>query len=100
MPRVISTFWGTSLEAGYGDQLFFQCGHSHSRTSFASQHRMHRLEISLGHFLIGMTCDVRRPDNQPTTMLTQLRGGVGLDNLWYVVECGFGARPEVRWIRF
>ena len=32
--------WGgrAGLEAGYGDQLFFQCGRSHWRTLFASQY--------------------------------------------------------------
>src|SRR5215470_17839583 len=71
------------LEAGYGDQLFFQLSRSHGRTSFASQHRMHCLDVSLGHVFIGMTGDVRRPADQPTTLLTQLRRGtVGLQDLW------------------
>src|SRR5215472_897484 len=67
------------FEAGYGDQLFFQCSRSQGRTSFASQHRMYCLEVSSGYIFISMTGDVRRPTDHPTTLLTQLRrGGVGL----------------------
>src|SRR5262245_16930072 len=78
---------GAGLEAGYGDQLLFQCRRSHVRTSFASQHRMHGLEVGPGHVFIGVAGDVRRPAEQAAPLLTRLmRGGVGLQNLWEVVE--------------
>src|SRR5215471_12968191 len=90
-----------SFEAGYGDQLFFQCNRSHGRTPLASQHRMHCLEVSSGHVFIGITGDVRGPTDQPTTLVTQLRRwSIGLQYLWQVIKLGFGGRLGVRPVRF
>src|SRR5262249_1960427 len=46
------------LEASHGDQLSLQCGRSHGSSPFASQHRMHRLEVSPTHVFIDVTGDV------------------------------------------
>jgi len=71
------------FEPGYGNQLLFQRSRSDVRTPLASQYRMHCLDVGSAHVVIGGATDVRRPTNQPTTLLIQpRRGGVGLQYLW------------------
>src|SRR6266852_4163494 len=56
--------WGRSrFETGYANQLRLQGCSRFWRSLLASQHGVHRLDVSVGHDIVILASDVRGPQN-------------------------------------